>query len=117
MTPGDLNFIVTQESHEYYHRDGDHLYVTMEIPLVDALTGFQHEFEHLDGHKFVVNVNDVTECDHVMRVSGKGMPRRGGRGGYGDLFITFDVDFPETLTVEQKKGIRKILGGRGSDEL
>ncbi|KAL7494724.1 hypothetical protein ACHAWT_006951 [Skeletonema menzelii] len=117
MTPGDLNFIVTQESHEYYHRDGDHLYVTMEIPLVDALTGFKHEFEHLDGHKFVVNVDDVTECDHVMRVSGKGMPRRGGRGGYGDLFITFDVDFPETLTVEQKKGIRKILGGRGSDEL
>ena len=52
-----------------------------------------------------------------MRVSGKGMPRRGGRGGFGDLFITFDVDFPETLTVEQKKGIRTILGGRGSDEL
>jgi DnaJ family protein B protein 11 len=118
MNPGDLNFVVTQESHEYYHRDGDHLYVTMEIPLVDALTGFKHEFEHLDGHKFVVNVDGVTECDHVMRVSGKGMPRRGGRGGYGDLFITFDVDFPETLTAEQRKGIRKILGGSGgSDEL
>jgi DnaJ-class molecular chaperone len=54
----------------------------------------------------------------IMRVSGKGMPRRGGRGGYGDLFITFDVDFPETLTVEQRNGIRKILGGSGSsDEL
>jgi len=117
MNPGDLNFVITQEKHEYYHRDGDHLYVTMEIPLVDALTGFKHEFEHLDGHKFIVNVDGVTECDHVMRVSGKGMPRRGGRGGFGDLFITFDVDFPETLTVEQKKGIRKILGGRGSDEL
>lgn len=119
MNPGDLNFVVTPESHEHYHRDGDHLYVTMEIPLVDALTGFSHEFTHLDGHQFVVNVNDVTECDHVMRVSGKGMPRRRGRG-YGDLFITFDVDFPETLTEEQKKGIRKILGGGssgGSDEL
>ncbi|KAK1743865.1 DnaJ C-terminal domain-containing protein [Skeletonema marinoi] len=46
---GDLNFVITQEKHEYYHRDGDHLYVTMEIPLVDALTGFKHEFEHLDG--------------------------------------------------------------------
>mmetsp|Transcript_25155 Transcript_25155/g.37377 ORF Transcript_25155/g.37377 Transcript_25155/m.37377 type:complete len:386 (+) Transcript_25155:205-1362(+) len=117
MNPGDLNFVITQEKHEYYHRDGDHLYITMEIPLVDALTGFKHEFEHLDGHKFIVNVDGVTECDHVMRVSGKGMPRRGGRGGFGDLFITFDVDFPETLTVEQKKGIRKILDGRGSDEL
>jgi DnaJ family protein B protein 11 len=107
MNPGDLNFVVTPESHEHYHRDGDHLYVTMEIPLVDALTGFSHEFTHLDGHQFVVNVNDVTECDHVMRVSGKGMPRRRGHG-YGDLFITFDVDFPETLTEEQKKGIERF---------
>ena len=43
-----------------------------------------------------------------MRVSGKGMPRRSGRG-YGDLFITFDVDFPETLTNDQKQKIEQIL--------
>jgi len=117
MQSGDLNFIIKQESHGHYHRDGDHLYVTMEIPLVDALTGFGHEFTHLDGHKFSVNVDGVTECDHVMRVSGKGMPRGRGRGGFGDLFITFDVDFPESLTAKQRQGIRNILdGGRLSDE-
>jgi len=55
-----------------------------------------------------VQVDDVTDCDHVMRVPGKGMPRRGG-SGYGDLFITFDVDFPDTLTQEQKTAIRKML--------
>mmetsp|Transcript_30369 Transcript_30369/g.61230 ORF Transcript_30369/g.61230 Transcript_30369/m.61230 type:complete len:377 (+) Transcript_30369:272-1402(+) len=117
MNAGDLNFVIVQVNHEHYHRDGDHLYVTMEIPLVDALTGFSHEFTHLDGHKFTINVDGVTECDHVMRVSGKGMPRRGGRGGYGDLFITFEVDFPDALTKEQRKQIRNILGGRGSEEL
>jgi DnaJ-class molecular chaperone len=53
-----------------------------------------------------------------MRVSGKGMPRRGGRGGFGDLYITFDVDFPDTLTEEQKREIRKVLGGEEKkDEL
>lgn len=115
MNPGDLNFIITQEQDDHYHRDGDHLYVTMEIPLVDALTGFSHEFTHLDDHKFNVKVDGVTECDHVMRVSGKGMPRK--RGGFGDLYITFDVDFPDSLTEEQRSGIRKILGGNGKDEL
>ena len=58
----------------------------------------------------------MTECDHVMRVPGKGMPRRGG-SGYGDLFITFDVDFPDTLTKQQKAGIRKLLTSGGEDEL
>ena len=70
----------------------------------------------MDGHKFSVNIDKVIECDHVMRVSGKGMPRQGGRG-FGDFFITFEVDFPDSLTEEQRKQIRKILGGRGSDEL
>ncbi|KAL3757252.1 hypothetical protein ACHAWU_008413 [Discostella pseudostelligera] len=116
MNAGDLNFVIVQERDEVFHRDGDHLYVTMEIPLVDSLTGFKHEFTHLDGHKFTVNVEGVTECDHVMRVTGKGMPRRGGRG-YGDLYITFDVDFPDSLTERQRESIRTILTGGGSDEL
>ena len=37
MTAGDLNFVIVQMGDEFFHRDGDHLYVTMEIPLVDAL--------------------------------------------------------------------------------
>lgn len=35
--PGDLNFVVMEAPHPDYHREGDHLYKTMEIPLVDAL--------------------------------------------------------------------------------
>lgn len=118
MNPGDLNFVIVQEWEEgsIFHRDGDHLYVTLTIPLVDALTGLTHEFEHLDGHKFKVEVSTVTECDHVMRIPGKGMPRRGDRG-FGDLFITFDVDFPDTLTDVQKDGIRKIFGKTVHSEL
>ena len=41
MTAGDLNFVIVQEAHDHYHRDGDHLYVTMEIPLVDALVSVE----------------------------------------------------------------------------
>ena len=37
------------------------------------------------------------------------MPRRGG--GFGDLFITFDVNFPQRLTAEQKATLDKTLRG------
>ncbi len=70
----------------------------------------------MDGHKFTVEVDGVTECDHVMRVPGKGMPRRSGRG-FGDLYITFEVDFPDTLSDAQKKAIREILVQHPNDEL
>jgi DnaJ-class molecular chaperone len=69
----------------------------------------------VDGQKFTVDVNDVTECDYVLRVPGKGMPRRSGRG-FGDLFITFEVDFPDELTQKQKDAIRAILT-EANDEL
>jgi DnaJ-class molecular chaperone len=41
------------------------------------------------------------------------MPRRSGRG-FGDLFITFEVDFPDVITPDQKKKLREILGSTGS---
>ena len=74
--------------------------------------------KQLDDTEFTITVDDVIDCDHVMRVPGKGMPRRNGRG-FGDLYITFEVDFPEKLTDAQKKSIKEILGGGGakSDEL
>ena len=59
-----------------------------------------------------MDINDVVECDYVLRVPGKGMPRRSGRG-YGDLYITFEVDFPDELSPEQKTQLRQVLGGQG----
>ncbi|KAL3904548.1 MAG: hypothetical protein SGILL_010022 [Bacillariaceae sp.] len=114
--PGDLNFVIMEAPHPDYHRDGDHLYKTMEIPLVDALTGFSLTLNQLDGAEFTITIDDIIECDEVLRVPSKGMPRRSGRG-YGDLFITFEVDFPDTLSADQKKKLRDTLGSSsgGSD--
>ena len=36
------------------------------------------------------------------------MPRRSGRG-FGDLFMTFEVEFPEAITPDQKKKLRDIF--------
>ena len=68
----------------------------------------------LDGTEFKLNIDDVIDCDHVLRVPGKGMPKRSGRG-YGDLFITFEVDFPNKLSATQKKALRKTLTADATD--
>jgi DnaJ-class molecular chaperone len=62
----------------------------------------------LDGVDFTITIDDIIECDEVLRVPGKGMPRRSGRG-FGDLFITFEVDFPDALSAGQKKKLRDVL--------
>lgn len=57
-------------------------------------------------------IDDVIESDQVVRVPGKGMPRRSGRG-FGDLYLTFEVDFPDNLSDEQKEAIKKALDPEG----
>jgi DnaJ-class molecular chaperone len=121
MEAGALHFVIYEEKDANFHRERDDLYKTMEIPLVDALTGFSITLTHLDGHEFTLTMDEVTDCDHVMRVPGKGMPRRNGRDGeFGSLYITFEVDFPDELTAKQKEAIRAILTegeGEKTDEL
>ena len=77
------------------------------------------KLEQLDGETYEVTIDDIVECDEVLRIPGKGMPRRSGRG-FGDLFVTFEVEFPQSISADQKKKLREVLAdtnGSGSDEL
>lgn len=77
------------------------------------------ELVQLDGEKYSITIDDIVECDEVLRIPGKGMPRRSGRG-FGDLFVTFEVEFPSAISPDQKTKLRQILGSvesSGSDEL
>lgn len=40
FVPGDLHFVYVEVPHHRFKRDGDHLYLTKEISLVDALVSF-----------------------------------------------------------------------------
>lgn len=50
--PGDLLLVLVQaQPHPVFTRDRNHLRASLQISLVDALAGFRHELEHVDGHK------------------------------------------------------------------
>jgi DnaJ-class molecular chaperone len=90
----------------------------LTVYLSTIQTGFSINLTQLDGKEFTVKIDDIIECDHVLRVPGKGMPRRNGRG-YGDLYITFEVDFPDKLSQHQKDALKATFSqsNSGQDEL
>ena len=55
--PGDLKLIIRQAHDATWERRGNDLIMNQTISLVDALTGFRRELEHLDGHKFTIGVD------------------------------------------------------------
>ncbi len=48
---GDLIIRMKTMKHKRFERRGDDLYTNITISLSQALTGFNIEVEHLDGHK------------------------------------------------------------------
>jgi DnaJ family protein B protein 11 len=72
--------------------------------LQDALNGFEMELEHLDKHKVKVQRESITWPGARIKKKGEGMPNYENNNRVGDLYITFDVDFPKKeLTPEQKE--------------
>jgi len=108
--PGDLIFKIKEMKHKTFERRGDDLYTNITISLVDALTGFDMEIKHLDGHQVKVHREKITWPGAKIKKKEEGMPNYHNNNEKGSLVITFDVEFPKgEITPENKKAIQDIL--------
>ena len=108
--PGDLVLQIRTYPHPRFERRGDDLYTNVTISLVDALSGFEMDIEHLDGHRVHVSREKITWPGARIRKKGEGMPNYENNNLVGMLYITFDVDFPKgELSAEDKARMVEIL--------
>jgi len=108
--PGDLVLQIRTYPHPVFERRGDDLYTNVTLSLPDALSGFEMDIEHLDGHKVHVSREKITWPGARIRKKGEGMPSYENNNLFGTLYITFDVEFPKgELSAEQKKELSQIF--------
>lgn len=108
--PGDLKFRIVELKHPQFERRGHDLYTNVTIPLQDALTGFDISIRHLDGHQVRVQRERVTWPGARIKKSKEGMPTFEDNNSKGDLYITFDVEFPKgELKAEEKDALKALL--------
>lgn len=115
-TTGDVHVVLQQSPHPVFKRKGADLLIKKNIPLVDALCGFDFEIEHLDGRIIIVEgkPGEVIEDGSIKKIAHEGFPVKGDAGEYGHLFIEFTVDFPKTgsLSTSQQQSLYTVLTGR-----
>lgn len=109
QVPGDVIIIMKQKKHDRFERRGDHLHYTMKITLKESLTGFTQDVQHLDGHTVRVERKGVTKPFLTEVKEGEGMPVHEVPSQFGDMHVTFEVEFPRTLSAEQMETLRSIL--------
>ncbi|XP_019197399.1 PREDICTED: dnaJ protein ERDJ3B [Ipomoea nil] len=107
--PGDLKFRIRTAPHDQFKREGNDLHTTVTITLVQALVGFEKTIKHLDDHLVDIGSKGITKPKEVKKFKGEGMPHHFSNKK-GDLYVTFEVLFPTSLTAEQKTKIKEVLG-------
>ncbi|PHZ11223.1 DnaJ-domain-containing protein [Rhizopus microsporus ATCC 52813] len=109
-TTQDIEFVLEEKPHPVFKREGDNLRMTIQLTLVEALTGFQKKIKTLDDRTLSVNnTKSVVQPGQESRVAGEGMPNS-KTGKKGDLIITYEVKFPTSLSDDQKQQLKQILG-------
>jgi molecular chaperone DnaJ len=104
--PGDLELTIRVAPHEFFRRMGDDVASALPITFAQAALGGELEIPTLDG-KGKLRIPPGTQPGTVLRIKGKGIPRR-VTGGRGDQLVEVTIEVPTQLTAAQKALIAKL---------
>ena len=105
----DLFLRVAVSPHKRFERKGDDLLIVVEVPLADAVLGGEVEVPTITGKRVALKVPSETQNGRVLRLKGKGMPRkRGAATSHGDLLAAVKVVLPSGLTEEQRELFERL---------
>ncbi|MEO7350810.1 MAG: molecular chaperone DnaJ [Marmoricola sp.] len=91
---GDLLVMVHVRSHDLFGRKGDNLTLEVPVSFDEATLGAEIKVPTLGGAPVTLRVPPGTPSGRVMRVRGRGAPRKDG--SKGDLLVTVEVQVPTT---------------------
>ncbi|MDC3413336.1 molecular chaperone DnaJ [Aquibacillus sp. 3ASR75-11] len=115
--PGDLYVVVQIKPHDFYEREGDHIFCEMPITFAQAALGDEVEIPTVHG-KVMLKVPAGTQNGKTFRLKDKGAPNVRGYGK-GDQHVKIVVVTPTNLTDRQKELLREfndISGNQPTDE-
>ena len=104
---GNLLVVVEEQPHAQFKRDGENLFYTRVINIVDAMLGCEITIPCLDG-PYTLKLESGTQSGTVQRLRGKGLPSINGYGSRGDLYVKILVWIPRKLNRSDREAIEKL---------
>lgn len=99
---GDLYITFQIADHPKFKRSGNDLYSTATIDLYTAVLGGETTVDTLSG-KVKIKVSAGTQNSNKTKLRGKGFPVYKQENVFGDLYITYLVTVPTSLSEKQKE--------------
>ncbi|RMZ87524.1 hypothetical protein DV736_g5247, partial [Chaetothyriales sp. CBS 134916] len=113
VLPGDVQFEIEQKQHARFTRKDDDLFYRAQIDLLTALAGGNIYIEHLDERWLTVNIcpGETITPGAIKMIKGQGMPSY-RHHDFGNLYIQFDVKFPDKTELGNLDLLEKVLPPR-----
>ncbi|WP_047986333.1 molecular chaperone DnaJ [Ornithinibacillus californiensis] len=103
---GDLYVVIQVRNHEFFTREGDHIFCELPLNFTQAALGDEVEVPTVHG-KVKLKIPAGTQTGKVFRLKGKGAPNVRGYG-QGDQHIKVRIVTPTKLTDRQKELLREF---------
>ena len=103
----DLVITLVCRKNDHFIRNNNDLYMTKQITIAESLCDCTLSIKYFKTNLFV-STNSVIKNDTIMMIRDKGMPIKGSENSYGDLYIRFLVDYPESLSDYDQLKIKEI---------
>jgi molecular chaperone DnaJ len=110
---GDLIVLVHVRPHELFGRAGDNLTITLPVTFPEAALGAEVKVPTLDGPTVTLKLPPGTTNGRVLRVRGKGVPRRDGT--QGDQLVTIEVAVPQKVSGKAKEALEAYRTATASE--
>ena len=107
---GDLYITFIINNHTQFKRDGNHLYVDVDLDLYTSILGGEITIDTFSG-KVKLKVSPETQNGTKVKLKGKGFPVYKKEGQFGDLIITYQLRLPTNLSAQEKdlfKALQKL---------
>lgn len=99
--PGDLYVRFVIKNDTGFVREGNDLYVKVNVDLYTAILGGEITVPTMAG-KVKLKLSPGTQNDTKVRLKGKGFPVYKEEGKFGDLYVTYKVEIPKSITEQEK---------------
>ena len=108
---GDLLVTVHVKPHRLFGRKAEHLTLHVPVTFDEAALGAEIKVPTLGGSPVTVRIPPGTPNGRVLRVRGRGGPRKDG--SKGDLLVTVDIQVPDSLDEATREAVTAYREARG----
>lgn len=104
---GDLYIKFNINNRTQFKRDGNNLYLNVDLDLYTSLLGGEIKVDTFSG-KVKLKITPETQNETKVKLKGKGFPVYKKEGEFGDLIITYHIKIPTHLSEKEMELFKEL---------